>query len=271
MALFELLQLAIITIYLCGTILFILGSATHTPRLRLFAGVLALIGFSLHTLDITTVLLLKKSTALSTGDIYLSLIAWSVLVIYFLVWWRFRLEIMALTTLPLALLTFLTSTIFTGIQVTIPKQLTMLFFGLHISTLALALGVLSAGFGAGLTFLYYNRKIKTKSGLKSLGKDTPSLCIFDRVNHLAVAFGFPLYTLGLFSSFVWYWIAPFKIFAWDVMKITSLGVWITFATLFHLRMLLGWKGRKPAILMITVFIAMVISLLHHTVTFRHMP
>ncbi|KAB1443809.1 cytochrome C assembly family protein [Pseudodesulfovibrio senegalensis] len=271
MGLFELLQLLIIGLYLVGTVLFLVGTAAANPRLRRLAGILAVAGFALHTVDIALVFVQERGVALNASGTYLSILAWSILVIYFFFWWRFRLEFMALTVLPLALLFFLTSMTFSGIRVVMPKQLTMLFFGLHIGTLVLALGVLVMGFGAALAFLHYNKKIKTKAGLRSLGKDTPSLSIFDRVNHMVVAIGFPLYTLGLFSSFVWYWIAPGKMFVWDVMKISSLAVWGAFAFLFHQRMLLGWKGRKPAILMIIVFAAMVVSLLHHTITFRQMP
>jgi len=271
MGLFELFQLLIIGLYLCGTVLFLVGTAAENSRLKRLAGFLAVAGFFLHSADIVLVFMQSQNVALNSGATYLSILAWSTLVIYFFFWWRFRLEFMALTALPLALLLFLTSLAFSGIRVVMPQRLTMLFLGLHIGTLVVAMGVLVMGFGAGIAFLHYNKKIKTKAGLKTLGKDTPSLSIFDRVNHLVVAFGFPLYTFGLFSSFVWYWIAPSKQFTWDVMKISSLAVWVIFAFLFHQRMLLGWKGRKPATLMIVVFVAMVVSLLHHTITFRQMP
>lgn len=55
------------------------------------------------------------------------------------------------------------------------------------------------------------------------------------------------------------------------MKITSLAVWFLFAFLFHQRLVLGWRGRKPAMLAIWVFVGMCISIFHHTITFRAMP
>ena len=61
---------------------------------------------------------------------------------------------------------------------------------------------------------------------------------------------------------------PDKNFQWDAMNITTLAVWMLFAVLFHQRLALGWKGRKPAILAIVVFLFMVIALLHHTITFN---
>ncbi|WP_147821434.1 cytochrome c biogenesis protein CcsA [Salidesulfovibrio onnuriiensis] len=271
MGLFEILQIAIIGLYLLGTVLILTGTSMDNARLRKLAGGLAVVGFALHTLDIVWIFNQERGMALTEGNVYLSILAWSVLLIYFFFWWRFRLSFMGLTALPLALLLFLSSMALGSVRVAIPRELTVLFFSVHIGSLVLTLAVLTMSFGAALAFLHYNKKIKSKAGLRSLGKDTPSLTIFDRVNHLGVAIGFPLYTLGLFSSFVWYWITPDKTFSWDVMKISSLAVWFLFAFLFHQRILLGWKGRKPAVMMIIVFAAMVTSLLHHTITFRQMP
>lgn len=271
MGLFEILQIAVIGFYLLGTILFLTGTAMDNGKLKKLARIFAVLGFFLHSIVIIRIFSENQGSALATGDTYLSILAWSVLVIYFFFWWRFRLAFMGMTALPLALLLFISSMALSNVQVLMPRELTLLFFSLHIGSLVLTLAVLTMAFGAAVAFLHYNKKIKSKAGLKSMGKDTPSLSIFDRVNHLGVSLGFPLYTLGLFSSFVWYWITPGKTFSWDVMKITSLGVWVLFAFLFHQRILLGWKGRKPAMMMIIVFVAMIISLLHHTITFRQMP
>ena len=182
-----------------------------------------------------------------------------------------RLEFLAITALPLALLLFVASLALGGIKVVMPPQLTALFFGVHIGAQVLTLGILMMAFSAGLAFLHYNRKLKTKAGLTKMGDSIPSLNKFDSVNRWAVVLGFPLYTLGLFSTFFWYWIAPNKEFAWDIMKIGSLAVWFLYAFLFHQRVVLGWRGRKPAILALWVFAGMCISLIHHTITFRVAP
>ena len=216
-------------------------------------------------------MLAQDTTALNAGKFYFNILAWCVLAVYFFLWWRLRLEFLAITALPLALLLFVASMALGGIKVVMPPELTALFFGLHIGSLILTLGVLMMTFGAAIAFIYYNRKLKTKEGLSSIGKDVPSLDKFDTVNRWAVVIGFPLFTLGIFSTFFWYWIAPDKHFTWDIMKIGSLAVWFLYAFLFHQRVVLGWRGRKPAILAIWVFAGMCVSLIHHTITFRAMP
>ncbi|QJB57712.1 cytochrome c biogenesis protein CcsA [Pseudodesulfovibrio sp. zrk46] len=270
MGLFELLHIVIIALYGLGTVLFLTGLGTGNDRLKKIAVWLAVAGFVMNTVDLSLVVM-QDHAALYAGKFYFNILAWCVLALYFFLWWRLRLEFLAITALPLALLLFIASLALGGVRVSMPPELTALFFSLHIGSLILTLGVLIMAFGAGVAFIHYNKKLKTKAGLSSMGKDVPSLDKFDRVNRWAVVIGFPLYTLGLFSTFFWYWIAPDKQFSWDVMKIGSLAVWFLFAFLFHQRVVLGWRGRKPAILAIWVFSGMCISLIHHTITFRALP
>ncbi len=269
MDLFDSMHILIIVIYALGTLLFLTGTSTGNERLRRMSTWVAIIGFSLNTVDLA-LMLTGNPSALSQGTFYFNILAWSVLAVYFFMWWRLRLEFLAITALPLALLLFVASMALGGIRVIMPPQLTALFFGLHIGSLVLTLGLLMVAFGAAIAFIHYNRKLKTKAGLNNMGGSIPSLNKFDTVNQWSVLVGFPMYTLGLFSTFFWYLIAPDKPFAWDIMKIGSLAVWFLYAFLFHQRVVLGWRGRKPAILTIWVFAGMCVSLIHHTITFRVM-
>ncbi|BCS87189.1 cytochrome C assembly family protein [Pseudodesulfovibrio sediminis] len=267
---FESLHICIIVLYALGTLLFLTGISSGNDKLKRIATWFAVLGFALNTVDLG-LMVNSDPSVLYGGTFYFNILAWSVVAFYFFLWWKLRLEFLAITALPLAALLFVGSMAFGGIKVFMPPHLTLLFFGLHIGTLVLTLGALMMAFGAALAFIYYNRQLKTKAGLTSMGQGVPSLNKFDTVNHWTVTLGFPLYTLGLFSTFFWYWVAPDKKFAWDIMKIGSLAVWFLYAFLFHQRIVLGWRGRKPAILTIWVFAGMCISLIHHTITFRAMP
>jgi len=115
-------------------------------------------------------------------------------------------------------------------------------------------------FGAGLAFLYMEKKIKGKERLKALDRDLPSLSAFDRANAIAVALGFPLYTLGLVTGFIWAPSAWNQTFTWDPKEIVALAIWFPFAFLFHQRLAFGWRGRKPAVLAIWVFVLCIVSM-----------
>ena len=266
----ELLHALVIGCYLAGTVLVLVGVAMGNQRLKSLATLLALAGFLAHCADLA--LTLREGTAvLLASGFYLSFIAWVLLALYLAVWWRLRIPFLSLTALPLGLITFASSLAAGGFKVTLPPALTGLFFGLHIGVLALALGLMALAFGAALAFLHVNRRIKSKAAMTNLDKGMGSLQTFDRINHGAVLAGFVLYTLGLVSSFAWILLTPGKKLVWDVMNVGALGVWLLFAVAFHQRLALGWKGRKPAIMAILIFAFMVITLLHHTITFNRVP
>ncbi|MGE4553867.1 MAG: cytochrome c biogenesis protein CcsA [Desulfovibrionaceae bacterium] len=265
----DLTHALVVGCYLAGTVLVLVGMATGNRRLKTLASVLALAGFVAHGADLAQAL--RGDTALLAAGFYLSFIAWVLLALYLVVWWRFRSPFLSLTALPLGLITYASSLAADGFKVMLPPALTGLFFGLHIGVLALALGLMALAFGAALAFLHVNRRIKSKASLTNLDKGMGSLETFDRINHFAVVAGFVLYTLGLVSSFAWILLTPGKKLIWDVMNVGALGVWLLFAVTFHQRLALGWKGRKPAIMAILVFLCMVVTLLHHTITFSRMP
>ncbi|MGE4505148.1 MAG: cytochrome c biogenesis protein CcsA [Desulfovibrionaceae bacterium] len=263
----EYLHMAVMACYLLGTILFFFGVFAGREPLRRLAGLAALAGFGLHSVDLGAMLAISDA-ALLGGKFHVSFLAWAMLATWFFLWWKFRSRYLGLTALPLALLLFISSLAAGGIRVTIPPRFTALFFGLHVGSLAVSLGLMALALGAGITWLNLNKKLKSKEALRKLDGGLPSLAIFDSINHWAIAIGFPLYTLGVCSSFVWYWIDPEKTFSWDAMKFNSLGVWLLFAFAFHQRVMLGWKGRKPALLAICIFFFLVISLAHHTISFK---
>lgn len=264
---FEILQISVIAVYLAGSVLFLTGVGLGFEGLKRLAAGFAMGGLALHGADL--LVQVREATAFpGGGDFYLSLIAFCVLLAGLLTWRRMGSRFLALAVMPLTLFLFVASLAASGIRVTLPRELSLVFFGMHIAALVACLALLTLAVGAGLAFLHLNKKIKSKAGLATMGNDLPSLDNFDRVNRWATLWGFPLYTLGLFSGFLWRLMDPLKKFAWDPMNITALAVWVLFAVLFWQRAILGWRGRKPALMAIAVFVFIVVALLHHTITFR---
>ena len=260
MGLFDLLQFFIIALYALGAGLFIHGFACGVDKTKSAGTWVSVAGFVLHSLDLLYFLNISKAEALSTGQFYFSLLAWSLLLIYFLLWWRLRLSFLGLTAAPLALILFISSLAIGSLKVLMPAKMSALFFGLHIGSLFLSMGFMAMAFGAAIAFLRLDSQIKHKSGLKSLGKSMPSLSAFDKVNFWAIMLGFPLYTIGLFSGFVWARITWGKYFTWDPKELAALIVWFLFAFLLHQRLAMGWRGKKTAKLVIWIFAISLISL-----------
>ena len=78
----------------------------------------------------------------------------------------------------------------------------------------------------------------------------------DALSYRAVAVGFPLFTLGgLVFGMVWAYRAWGRYWAWDPKEVWSLITWFVFALYLHTRIVMGWKGKRSAIIAIAGFLA----------------
>lgn len=257
----SLLEIAVVALYFLGAVLFPGGMLGQRPALKRAAAVCAAGGLAVHTLEIALLFAAGGHKTFLSGGLYYSLMAWLLLVVYFVIWWRKRLDFLALGASPLALMLYLSSISIPAAKVVrLPDNFAGLFFTLHIGSLLTALVFLAMAFAAGLLFLHIEKKIKAKEKLTGFRRDLPSLNTFDLANKWAVLWGFPLYTLGLLSGFVWGRFTWGRLITWDPKEIVSMCIWVLYAYVFHQRLAMGWRGRKAALLTMTVFVLSMLSL-----------
>lgn len=250
----------VLFLYAAGTVAIVVGILARNEQMKRVSGWFTIAGFIVHTIALVIGLQGHTWETISKGY-FLQMLSWSMLLIYLVIWWKFRLAFLSALASPFALLIYLSSFKVASVQSKLPESLSGLFFGLHIGTLFLSFGIMAMAFGAGILFLHMERKIKTKEPLTGFRKDLPALATFDRINKLSVMWGFPLFTLGMVSGFVWAHPAWGKVLSWDPKEIVSIAVWIMYAMLFHQRVALGWQGRKPALMAIWIFAISVFSLI----------
>jgi ABC-type transport system involved in cytochrome c biogenesis permease subunit len=263
MGLPDFLPILIIGLYFLGTAFYVLGSAIRNEHIKKMALLLGGIGFVLHAFDLARQVAgaAAAADALTSGRFLFCLLGFGILLIFLLLWWRLKMRFLAVVALPLALVFYATADATSGIKASLPPMLSGLFFLMHIGTLFASMALLAMGAGAGLAFMHLEKRIKTKTGLKKFQQDMPSLDTFDKVNHWVIITGFPLYTFGLVSGFVWAWLSAKRVFSFDPKEILALVMLGLYAYLFHQRLAYGWKGRKPAAMVIGVFLLTVVSML----------
>jgi len=257
---FETITNIILILYALASFGGLAGMLLRNDMFKKISSYIVLLGFSIQTVSLAMGSHSVLPGGLSWGA-YLQLMAWFLVLCGLTGWFIFKEYSSAIFSAPLALLIFSISQLFLDYQVMLPKELTAYFYALHIGTLFLSLALISLGFGAGLLFIQMERKIKSKTKLKDFQKDFPALNILDKINAITTFIGFPLYTIGLVSGFIWAKPAFGLTISGDPKEIVSIAIWFAYSLLFHNRLTQNWRGRKPAVLSVWLFCLSVFSLL----------
>jgi ABC-type transport system involved in cytochrome c biogenesis permease subunit len=78
----------------------------------------------------------------------------------------------------------------------------------------------------------------------------------DSASYRCVMVGFPLFTLGgLVFGMVWAYKAWGTYWSWDPKEVWSLITWLVFALYLHTRIVMGWKGKRSAVIAVVGFLA----------------
>ena len=113
---------------------------------------------------------------------------------------------------------------------------------LHVSVTLLGEAFFAVAFVAGILYLASPAPDKKER--------------FDALAYRAVAVGFPLFTLGgLIFGMIWAYRAWGRYWAWDPKEVWSLITWLVFALYLHTRIVMGWKGKRSALIAIIGFLA----------------
>jgi ABC-type uncharacterized transport system permease subunit len=253
----KLLSIIVIFVYSLGAFGIVLGTLSMRHTLKAAANRLTFGGFALHTILLVTVFFQREDMMSLSAGYFMQLLAWCLILFYLAAWRWLRLPFLGLTAAPLALLLTILSMRLSDVRDLLPEHFSALFFGLHIWALYLSIGLLTMAFGAGVLFIYSEGKLKKKAPLAGFTKDMPSLSTYDKVNNTAVIAGFPLYTLGLMSGFIW---APLaKEVVENPKVLLSLFIWMLYAVLFYQRTAMRYRGRKTAVMAIVIFLISVLS------------
>lgn len=251
---------ATLTLYLLGTVSFILHLIRPTSLLRTLSPSLLFTAFLVHA----GAILSRSHTAgyITATNFYeaLSFFAWLTVGIYLLVQLRYHLTVLGAVVSPLAFVLTLGAFVFYRGVGDLPLNLqSPWLFSFHISSAFLGNAVFALAFSVSLLYLVQESQLKGKKGY-TVFRRLPSLEMLDELNYRSLTWGFLLLTLGIISGAVWAEYSWGQFWTWEPRQVLSLLTWILYALLLHYRTV-GWRGKRAARLTILCFAILVVSFL----------
>ena len=205
---------------------------------------LAVAGLGIHTIAI--ILRTFQSGHAPFTNMYesLSFLAWAMVVAFVFVEVKFKAPRVAayMMLIIIAVMALASSPLMPKDAAPLVPALQSYWLWLHVSVTLLGEAFFAVAFIASIMYLR--------------AKDAEKREKLDSVAYRCVAIGFPLFTLGgLIFGMVWAQKAWGTYWSWDPKEVWSLITWFVFALYLHTRIVMGWKGKRSAMIAILGFLA----------------
>ena len=189
-----------------------------------------------------------------------SLLAFVLMVFFFVVYARYRATAPGLAVFPLVFgLTFSASSYASPTEPSAPIFVSQQWIYIHVALILVGYSALFFSFIASILYLIQERNLKTKAGMQSFWSRLPSLATIDEIGFKCLIWGFPFMTLGLIAGSI---LAEARFgtryFADPKILLSGL-MWVVYMVLLYTRWSAGWRGRRAAYLATFAFGAAVLA------------
>ncbi|MDA8234013.1 MAG: cytochrome c biogenesis protein CcsA [Clostridia bacterium] len=182
--------------------------------------------------------------------------AWSLALVFLLVqWWWPRIKILGIIVMPIVLLTIGVGILSSKELAEIPRTFYTFWLGVHVIFAKLTFGGLLICAALGVFYLVKEKQERPNKVLDSL----PSLETMDYLGYRFGAFGFIMMSIMIASGAVWAYKAWGRYWNWDPIETWSVISWLISGLYLHMRVTMGWKGRRGAWLAIFTLVAMIFA------------
>lgn len=247
-----------LTFYFAATIVSVVELFKGTKTTSNFILVFAVGGFALHTATIIARYAVAGHLPITSLHEASSFFAWCIVLIFFFLEYRYRVDLLGPFTMPVVFVLMLSSSILPREIKPLSPVLQSYWLGIHTFLAFLGDAAFATAFGVGIMYLIQEHHLKTKR-LGGLFQRLPNLQILDEINYKLITLGFPLLTLAIITGALWAESAWGSYWRWDPKEVWSLITWFIYALVLHARLTAGWRGRKAAMLSIAGFISVIFT------------
>lgn len=204
-------------------------------------------GFIAHTAAIVTDWATDGHYPLFHLHETISFLAWSLVIAYAVVFYRYRTRALAAFTVPLVAILVLLSNFVRGQSGLSATRATegdaAWLFPVHTTLLIFAYAALFVAFAASVMYLLMERELRQKT-FGAVFHRLPSLTTVDDIGTASAGIGFTLLTLGILTGVIWSSARTGRLWHNDPVEFFALMTWVLYLALLHYRT--QWRGRKAA-------------------------
>ncbi len=190
----------------------------------------------------------------------LSLFAWVMAAAYLFFQLKTKTRVLGAFVSPLICLFMVVASVGLGGAVNAPAMLRGSLVTVHVILSVAGEALFVVASCAGLMYLIQDFFIRRKKAVR-MSRLLPPLGDLDRINHICLLWGFPLFTLGGLAGSLWARIVWGSHWQWDPKQVWTLLAWACYALLLHQRLAIGWRGRKAARWSLAVFVLLLVLLI----------
>jgi ABC-type uncharacterized transport system permease subunit len=212
-----------------------------------------LIGFALHTAALA-----QRWTeaghfpAVGLHD-SASLLAWTMVLVFLVIYTRSRLEALSLAVYPMAFALVLIANL-TPVAPVGDPVLKGLFLPIHTTLAFFGYAALFVAFAGGILYLIQERELRSRMP-RTFYYLIPSLERCDTLSARAVEWGFALLSLAILTGLLWSHAVHGRYWTSSPKEWSALVAWCLYVALILARHRTGWGGRRAALLGIAAFAA----------------
>ena len=226
-------------VFRCSYWILVAGFVCHTIFL----------GYRYYSLGTAPVLDLKSA---------LGFFSWSIICVYLIFQVKFRLMVLGSFVAPLAAFLMIISSAMPWVEGPVKPIFKSLWLTVHVGTVFIGNGLFAIAFLAAIMYLIQEHQIKRKR-LGPIYTRLPSLATLDSINYYSLIYGFPFLTLGMITGSIYAQYALGKYWQWDPKEVWSLITWLFYGALLHERLVVGWQGRRAALMSIICFCILIFT------------
>jgi cytochrome c-type biogenesis protein CcsB len=250
----------VIFFYLTGTATYLLFFFIQKKNLEKTGQYFLTAGFVIHTTALVYGFFSSGHIPVRNLHETLSVAGWAVVCIFLILQYKFNLKILGIYAAPLASLIMIISLMLPRTPFHDPEIFKSFWLFLHILFIFLGEASFALACGVGVLYLLQERAIKSKRPGFFFHR-LPSLDLLDTIGYVCILAGFTLMTIGLITGFVYAKAIWGKFWSADPKEIWSVITWLLYAALLHGRLMIGWRGRRSAVMAIIGFAVILFTFL----------